>query len=499
MNSHPSYQASLEILAQGLKSSASIAEFEQLYVLALPSILPVAIMENEPSLAKEGIRAGVIEFYYAHGMSASVFFSKEGQLRVFHKVRNITQSLYVALLSNWLLENQAQFSQAIKRRYFEDKDIELIAQQVDRVIDFENELWRRDVMRYAIKRSFGFDVRDAIFLLENSMKVKNFDYKFVQLNNEIRHLSKHAELPPLELEEEEVIIQALEGVDLAKVLGEVIEEVLHLYLPLDKTDNLDFSRRFGFLVRQRLRHAMESLWKVPLSESLKSLFCEHLIRDNLEAIYQRVASELLSRFKNNEESAQKFISFYDGHVTFLGGTRRMKKPVIKDEKKRVHHVQTIQRLLQNHHAISTEIEELKGRIDKLQKQQEGLDEEIDSLVGKLTPYKLDQQEVERELSRIAKEIQKLKQGNRPSSEMLKNLADAEGEWLAKSHDIQQVMREAERALEEKQGEKRKIPEMIRSLQQQIANKIKVSKSVLDEYVMVERALGRAIEAFKVDD
>ncbi|NLU34299.1 hypothetical protein [Wolinella succinogenes] len=499
MKTHPLYEIVQEILAQGLEKCSRMKEFEEQYVTLLPGLLPPSYSPEEIRLARESVRASIIDFFHLHGMSVFIFFEKDDRLRIFKKVKEVHKSPYVTFLTRWLLEHKEEFKESIREQKFSQEEIAQISEEADNLIDFKDEFLRRDVIRQAIKKGFGFDVRDAIFLFDNEAHIKNFDYNFVRLNNELRELGKRSSIEPISESEESQIASSLEGVNLGFLLGDITTEVLRYHTPIGGVNNIDFARRFLFFIRQKLRLALEEFWKRPLSNQLKNLFCEHLIRENLDLIYQSVVSELLAKLITKDKEAKKFIDFYNGKVTFLAPSKRVKKPLIKDEKERIHQSESIYQLVQNRRYIATEVETLQTRILDLGKSKEEMEEQIKLLEDKLIVRKEEKRHIEGELERVSIEIKKLKMQSKSQPESLKKLVDSESLWLAKNRTLTSSLEELNENLDHLRKERRKIPETIRMLEKQITHKIEASRALFEEYEMMKRALAQAIASFKVDD
>lgn len=486
-----------KILESGITQSASMYEFETKYIVPFLSILADSLPTLEPRLMREEIRSGILRFYNSWGMSAIVIFDKDGKLKLTKKIKDISKSPYLSKLLSWLCEHKADFENAYTNHEFSEKEVLEISQKTDEIIDFNDEFLRRDLIRAAIKKCFGFDVRDAIFLFDNRASIKNFDYDFVRLNNEIRELLRMPNIDPIADSQLPSLMHALEGVNIDALLSQITTEVLHFNTPLSTTSNIDFARLFPFYIRQKLRLNLEQFWDKNLSRHLKNLFCEHLFRTSLDTIYSQVVLELLSKCIAKEKEARKFIDFFNGKLTFLPDHKRIKRPAIRDIEGKIYNSESIYQLVQNRQYITNEIEDLQMRILDLENSKEELKEREERLNNELVKHQEEHDYIERELERITLEIKRLKAKGKGYNSALKELANSENIWLTKNHSATLAINELSEAIESLHHEKRKLPDSIYLLERKISQKLEASRALFAEYERMKSALLGVLISFQI--
>lgn len=358
------YNKALEILHDQFKQG-SIIESKTKSASELFTLL-----QTDPS-SENDIRTAILHFYDRFGLACYTHKDKS-TLHIITRIKNRTNNIYIQRL-NEFLRTQPQLSSLSQEP--NTQEVKSIFEFVENTFDLNEELTRRELIKTALKQTFGVQARDALFFKNGAMKFYKFDYEMVKINNEIRQVRANTHLNVLNNEDKRILNMTLRSINIHSLIIEYTLEILEQNIHLASIDNLTFNQTFSFFAMQKIRLYLEAIAPKQIDSLAKSIYTMDLVQKYANVMFELVAKELLELCAGGNTHALEFIEFYNGGTIKLK-SKTFQKPLMTDQNGNPWTTSRIKECLQNKKSVDFDISQMQKKIDELNERIQSINELI---------------------------------------------------------------------------------------------------------------------------
>ncbi|PAF41453.1 hypothetical protein [Helicobacter sp. 11S03491-1] len=495
------YATTFDMLEQGCMRSKNLLDFNQNVIANLAfdikKILQEHPLSSDEKNCREYVRKAIVEFYRKNGMNAFVYIDKNKNIEISTAIKDPQNNLSVFFLSKWLENNKKKFKSKISNanENFSQEDFNMILEYAKMCIDFDNnELLFRDVVRNAIKKTFNLNPRDGLFFTKLGVYFKIFDFEFVKLSNEIRHIQKLNSARLLDDGDKLKINALLKKIDLDGLIAQIAEHILDTKINFENITNIEFTKNFLFFIVQELRVHLRKILDGKITSILQTCFAEEKIRSMKNIIFEKVADKLLGMIYKGSQSAKKFISFYNGQIINIDN-KEVIIPTILDAKGEQWSLEKIEDTLQQKHQIQSQIDALKEQFNQLNQATLKTEEAINNAQNEISNKNQVLSETDSVYENKKKQLQNLKEENMIQKE---TISISLGKYFEEKKAILGEIENLTKQIEQSKQEKISHLQEQKTIQQNIEKKIEENQTKFIQYNMLVSALSNAISGVKIE-
>ena len=244
---------------------------------------------------------------------------------------DIKKSVHLQKIIDIIRENR----RAIEYPYHDKDDQIALLGKIRRkinveIVETEEKVNKKELVRYAIKKALGLDDRDVILQQKKKYIIKLFGH-----NNFVSSINTVSQNPSTVYSEEDIEAyykELFNEIEIEDFLDDVMTSLFVDDLNFEKISNAYYEKNVLSLIKQRMVEALQK-YISDNNEYLQSV-AGYIMKKHIVGIHERIAIEIFELISNKNKNAQEFLNYYSGQVYVENGIRYIIPEISTEDGKR---------------------------------------------------------------------------------------------------------------------------------------------------------------------